>query len=746
MKRNKLTLLVAILLLGTMLLASCGGGNGDPTDPTFPTINKVDNNYSASIGAWAEYLSYIAPEATPEYKATEILSNVKIDDALAIYGELFVIDETKEDYKTVTPAPAEGTEPDPNAEPIKVLVKTDYIQKWYNKNTGELVKTFTSNNAVESSVEGVLKYDETINPLELVRYEINRNVNGLIEVRTTTLALKEVEAVEGAEPEVLDPLAVSSYESKTTYSYYFTDAKATLFLEKLESPLTRRSVENASAATAGRYLLDCEELDKTFLMEDGELVREFAYNMEYNVPVYDEDSYCLNGQGYAYFELGGNKYIVTESAPLMMPMGDLYMYLVQSMTLTVIGENEKVLVDYKTECYGISGYAVLSNGNVFVCEFELLNRDATEYDILSGEDKLNVHNKIINVADGSVTELELGFKASKLFNNTTKDINTFINYGTLGMTNSTDETLLASAKVKDGYILAEIQKYKDGTLDLATTWAVLDENLSIVKELPAIVADQFTYPSFMDANTMIVSARTVGNKLVYYGAHIKTGEISLLPTLNQLDDVQILNNGYFWGKKVYDRNWKEIRDFNETYTSDSHPVYTNFKVINGDLYYYNYYSSVSTTPTTFDIYRLTIEAVENVYTEWHFDEETQTESKKEIVTITYDYDIKQVIDDGRYTSYDGIFVEISNGLEKYYNLKDQYLFGEASTSTTFVRSEKLDKDVRYEISKDVYSINEIDGGYLVCIRFAYEFDSTTYTPFEAGLPQYFYEYEYYIVK
>lgn len=759
MKRNKLTLLVAILLLGTMLLASCSGG-GDPTDPPmFPDVNEVENNHSEAIGAWTEYLSYIAPETVPNYKANEILSDLTLNNAPVITDDLIVITETKENYVERTPettpadpaAPAaeggaeggEGGEGAAPVEPIKVHVSTTTIEKWYDVNTGNLVKTFTTTLAVKTDVEGVLKYDESINPLELVEYEITHGVNGLIKIETTTLALKEAEpAPEGTEPVPVDLKAVASYEENTVISYYFADG--TLFLDKLENALAYRAVANNSADDVGRYLLDCEELNKTFLMERGELVREFGYYMEHNVPVYDETSVNLGGAGYAYFEQNGNKYLITEAAPTMIPVGDLYLFLVPGITIDVTDKDDKVLVSYESDCYAVSGYAVLSNGNIYICEFELLNRDSAEYDILSGEDKLNVHNKIINITDGSVTELDLGFKTSKLFNNTTKEIKSFLNFATLGVERDIDETLLDSAKVKDGFILAEIQKYKDGALDLATTWAVLDESLNIVKELPAIVADQFTYPAYMNADTMIVSTKTVGTKVVYYGADVKTGEVTLLPDLNALNNITVLDNGYFWGKKVYSKEWKLLRDFNPPENVDgSYTVYTNFQVINGDLYYYTHMSN--DTDIDYDVWCLEITATTRTETRYEWDKEKEEEIKIEWTVTDYNYDTKEIAEEG-YILKDGIIAEVESGEKKFYSLDDKFLFGEEKAYTFYVDSEKLGRTVRYKVTETLYgNLYEIEDGYLVCVKIDYVNDST-YTSEQSGLPNSFSEYELYIIK
>jgi len=746
MKRNKLTILIAVLLLGAMLLASCDNEPKGPSEP--PLFNEVENNFSETVGAWAEYISYVAPEKTPVYKADKILSG--LDNEALVYDEIIVVVEETENFKTVTPeAPAEGTEP---VEPEEVKISTAKTIKWYNKNTGELVKTLNQLTAEQFDVEGTQKYDETVDPTKLIWYEIvyEDQYTGLIRVKTTTRHLKEQE--EGAEP--LDTKAVLSYESKATWSYYLPDG--TLFLENLENVLSKRSVDNAAAALAGRYLIDCEETGKTYLMENGELVREFDYKMEYNVPVYDEDNCTytwipgiLGGatqepDDYAYFELNGNKYVVKEDLPVTKNVGKLTIFLVQGMSIYVTDKDDKALVNYETECYGITGYAVLSNGNIYTCEFELLPQDAEEYDIISGEDKLNVHHKLINITDGSVTELDLGFKAAKLFNNTTKEINSFLNYTTLEITDFGNPTgaLLENAEVKDGYILAEIQKYEGGVLDGATTWAVLDESFNIVKELPAIIADQFTYPSFMNADTMIVSARTVGNEIINYAADLKTGEITLLPDTSELTGIELLNNGYYWNNKVYSLDWEMLRNFNESYSSSSSSV-THYvtKIIDGKLYYYSY--SGTSAPSWPDWTCLEIVANERVEYDYEWDDENEEKIEIEKVYIDYSVETETVFEDAQFLS-DALIKRNKSGDGVYYNINGDKLL-EEDEYDKYLDSEKLDTTVRYEVTKTVTIVCSIEDGYLAVVRYAYSNDTLTTTE-ESGIPQTFSEYEYYIIK
>ena len=341
-------------------------------------------------------------------------------------------------------------------------------------------------------------------------------------------------------------------------------------------------------------------------------------------------------------------------------------------------------------------------------------------------------------------------------NNTTKEIKTFMNYAALGIENfNTAETLLDSASVKDGYILAEIQKYEAGNLDGATTWVVLDESLNIVKELPTIIADQFTYPSFMSADVMIVSARTVGNKVVYYGADVKSGKITLLPGSNELQDVTVINNGYFWNKKIYDKNWKLMYDFNPDYSTTSYSVYSNFHVVNGDIYCYSYYYSPSMTeqPTTWNIYRFRITANEYTNTDWVFDEELGYQVPVYNTYYSYSCDYSVILYNAKYygDGFSGLltanmyeYYYVEGKYDKYYNINGEYIFGEYA-NIEYVYDELLETGASYKVVTRIYNIEEIDGGYLVCMSNAYTINNT-YDSVNSEFPEFYTEYSHYIVK
>lgn len=733
MKKSKISALIAIMLVFATLLVSCGPDDqGIIGDSTNTGGSAVNNNYSASVGKWSEYLSYSGVDTLPIYTATEILEDLELDGALRGNEDLDILYGTLTETVEKTLEPTEPVDPDNPTEPETVAVANKVTTKWFDK-TGKAVKTFVSITPTSAELQDDT-IDELIDITAIAEYAISYSANGFIQVKTTTYQLKEVEAPEedGAEVEPLPIDKYSSYEKVSSYTYY--NADGTVFLDGLKSTLTKRGVNNQAASEAGYYLIDSEDLGKTFLMLDGKVAREFAYGEEYDVPVYDESSKALNGEGYAYFTVGDYKYIVTEEMPITTPIGELMLVLVPGMTVKVMNANDVTVASYSTECYGISGYAVLDNGNVYVCEYQLLNKDATEYDIISADEKLKVTHKLISVTDGSVTELQRSFVPSKLFNDNTKEIKSFTNLTTLGITDLTAESyssLLDTAEVKDGFVLAEIQKYEGGNLTGESVYAVLDSNLEVVAELAPVIANQFTYPAFLDSDNMVVTARTVGNHLVHYAVNLKSGAITLAP--QNFTKVQPLDGGYFWNYKVYDASWNVLKDFTE---EDNFAYYdAEFQVINGSLYYYHINSSDSnySHDGPFNVKRLSIVEKEG------YDYDMNGNPHK-----GYTVEIEQVCSKG----YMADSVALIGGLDSdgdtiYYNLEGEILFAESS-GDEYVYSEKLGRDVRYTCQISVDTSFESDGAYIIVVEEEYEMQSSTFE--DSGLEESFTEYHYYIIK
>ena len=729
MKNKRLLSLIALLLIAALLLASCGdpdagkenGESGNPPEGVMPTPLKD------AAAKWTEYISYVAPEATPIYTATKIASDE--NSVINVLQDLIVVVNLEDVYVTPEAEPADpGDGSGDPVDPDPILTENQVITKWYNKFTGALVKTFVD----RAPVINAGKVDESIDLTKMFRYDIRYyNDTGLIEVEVLAYTLKEPEPVpEGEDPVEPDLYAVSSYDTVRTYDYYYADG--TEFKRGLKEQLSVRDVSNYAAYEAGRYLVDSEELGKTFLMENGELICEFGYMMEYDLPVYDEDSINFGGEGYAYFEKNGNKYIISEANPMLMPLGEIYLVLVPGISISVTDADNKVLANYSAECYGIAGYAVLSNGNIYICEYELLNKDAAEYDIKSGEDKLNVNHKIISITDGKVTSLDKSFKVSKIFNDTTKDIRTFLNLTTMEVTDPTDldSALLKSVDVDDGYMLAEIQKYADGVLDTNTVFAVLNESLEIVAELPKLVANQFTYPAFVDADTMVVSTRTANNRIVYYGIDTADGEIFILPALNELVRIEPITNGYVWWNydrsecKVYDVDWKLLEDYtDEDETAESYR--TDFRVINNTLYFeYNYEVYVGDDTYEYDTRIKKLDITKSIY------EGEDNYAASEI----------DVLDDARFQAGDNAIIHAKNG--DIYNLAAQILID--------VGENLRNKSIEYEGNTYNYSgdvtreyMYTTDTGYVIYTRIDWSLSGAWV---ETDMPEEYTEYEYFVIK
>ncbi len=704
LKTRKLIALIALLLIGATLLTACkdpGDGETPPMDPSGMVFT-----YAETVEKWATYVSYNAEAPTQtEFTATTLLSGL---EETTVFGDLILTAKAEEIFESR----ASVVEGDP---PVSVQTETVVTYKIYTT-AGKLLYTFVSREPVLTAG----KVDETIALDEIVTYSFDLDEqHGLILVCATKYELKETEP----EAEPLDPTALASYDASTTYTYYMEDG--TELFKDLKSPVSYRAVNSS------RYLLDCKEKDTTYLMLDGKPIHTFGYQMDYAIPEYDEDSLNLGGTGYAYFEKNGNKYLIVESAPVTMPLGDLYLVLVPGIDIQVTDAENNPLVSYTGECYGISGYAVLSNGNIYICEYELLNKDATEYDVKSGEDKLNINHKIINVTNGSVTTLDLAYKTGKLFNNVTPMIKTYLNLTTMEVTDANDlsSALLNSVSVKAGYILAEIQKYENGLLNSETTYAVLDENLAIVAELPKIVANQFAYPGYMDKDTMIVSTRTVNNKNIYYAIELASGKASLLPELRTLSRIEPVNNGYVWytnnSCKLYDKDWKLMRDFETAYSSESYHE-DMFRIINGDLYCRYYYDgSNSGAPEYYTVMKYAITKSEGSnYSMTSYEIASNVKFYGETALLVFE-------------DYEG------DQLFRTLNSSD-VLFGEETRVDTTIFSKELQADVSYSKNTTIQQIVALEQGYLVCFETAYEKRDYIHDP--TDIPTSFVEYTYTVIK
>ena len=312
---------------------------------------------------------------------------------------------------------------------------------------------------------------------------------------------------------------------------------------------------------------------------------------------------------------------------------------------------------------------------------------------------------MISVADGSVSELDLSFTVSRMFNDNTKKINTFLNLAqTLGIEDfNTRECLLDNATVKDGYILAEIANYADGKLESNSTFVVLNDKLEVVTELPKLIENQFGYPSFTDKGQLLVATlTTTDGKVVYYSVDTTTGDVALAPHLSERNDVIKFNNGYFYENKIYDINWNLLHDFND----NGDEVYTDdVCVVNGKLVYY----------------------VGNLADGDMEVGEIVTLSATEGEEATYEFKSERLVSDAGYHTDEIIVSE-----EGYYNLNGEFILDRTGN--------KYIENKNYKTVKTITSIIETDDSAFAIVKCAH-----SYEPSEGPVDR-FDTYEFYIIK
>lgn len=670
MKRLIALFLSAALLL--TLLASCSvpDGNDDGKGPEGPDF--VPKTYLEEVEKWAEHLEFTGKtDSHGKLAATEI-ENVKEEYVGFLMTE--VVEE--------------------NIGEDDALIDTVRTNKWYGFN-GKVIRTFVSKTAEFPLKEGYAADG-------LVEYTFGYFI-GTEFVKVTARELVLIEAEEGTDAP--DPTLRASYEEKVTYSYYFGDGST--FVENLENELSYRPVSNASAALAGRYLLDSD--DKTYLIERGEVIAVFELGMEYNVPVYD-DGYTLgNENDYTYFVANGFNYLIHEEPVEQMMIGDLVGYRIPGVTITVMDEDFNVVNSYKSSSYSVVGYAVLDNGNVYVCEYELLSPDAAEYDILSGDEKLGVVHKLINAKDGTISELELGYTVQKLFNETTKSIKSYTGLTTL-VGNGFD---LYSTTVKNGYTLATINKYEGGLLDGNSVYAILDNNLAVVAELPNILPDQVFYPGMFGDDVVLVETLTVGNKMISYAVNTKTGTASLFPKNHTA--VTPTSIGYLVGKTIYSEDWEEVYQFTGNYEE--------IFVVNGEVYALNDIG---------DVYKLRVVKAEYEYDNDYYELEYFSDFKGDYYNTYFTERGDLILREDNNYSVVAVFDTEMNTL-----FADEELYFD-------VYSEKLSDYVECYKTKSVSNVMETEYGYVISLLVSVERVSSTEE--ESGIPDSDTYYEYYVLK
>ena len=742
MKNRSLLSLIALLLITALLLISCSAPDNSDDGDDSTKLPEQETNRKDVLAAWSEYISYIPEEADPVYTVTPVVSD--LDSAGKIYGEMLLVTNEKDvEVTPEDPDPSDGVVP----APVKIATETTY--GLYNVNTGAFVRSFVS---FVPEIDGNGMMDDSIDlATKSVYYVTGEGLRGMICVYKLTFSLKD------AEPgQILDTKDVNNYEQNVSYDYYLADG--TEFLKDLKTLINVgtciRSVNNSSARSAGRFLLDVEEKDSTYLIEEGKtVVATFGYKMEYDIPVYDEDEENIDGAGYAYFEKGGNKYLIVEEKHEKKFIGEMALIRVPGISISVLDADGKVKVNYTSESYSVCGYAVLSNGNIYLCEYDLLNADAQEYDIENSGEKLNVTHKIINVSNGSVSTLDLSFVASNLLNDTTKDINAELN---MNLIRSND---LDKVDVKDGYILATIQKFADGKLDAQSALVVLNENFEIVKELPKIVANQYAYPSFIDADTMIVASTSVifpeydwiteKTKVVYYAFDVDGENVSLYPDFEEKGNVEPITGGYVWWKgascKLYSSDWELLKDFTDVdYDNDDYN--SDYRVINGKLYYEFHDVYNDEGDENVSIKRVSISYTPDYSYDYSITDKEDAGNNNNPTMIANLEETTVASNAEFYTLYDGVLetANSSNGVWNYYNSNGSILFSVGEDAINQVKvDDKNSTSFTYYGDVSVVNITETEAGYIACFRIYWSRGDYSVT---TDLPTSFTTYKYVVIK
>lgn len=571
--------IIAILLILCFALAACDQFAADSmTNPdtlpedewTGPLVDGPDPyvvDYGEIVSQWLEYVSFL--DNTEEQNLLSSSELLVADDKLntSVYGYLLIASKN-EAIKNYLDAEA--------SEPTTVLTKK--ITSIYDIRSGSIRETYVSR-IPATNADGIID-SNNYSVRDFVEFDIDAYAEyGFYRVEKTVLVLRE-----GFDSEVFGEPTFNDYVEKSTYSYYTFNGDAIL----LDSETSDFNVRGTNNSSSNRYLLDLE--DSTFLMEysSGNIIKEFALREEYDIPVYNENAITLS-DGYTYFEEYGYKYVLTESQPIVQKIGDLTMYTIPGMTVTVFDDDYKVLVDYTTDCYHVSGYAVLGDGSLYICEYEILPSTATEFDFAMADMKFNAVHKIVDPKSGKVESIDLDYVVSGLFNNVTTSIRSFTTISTANVSANTNSELLAfkslmdTCSVKNGYTLAQVQKIEEGSLATESVFVVLDDDLNIVAELPKFMPNQIGYASFVDERMIFVNVTATDSKTVSYMIDVKEGNASLfVHEYLGVDRVTVLNNGYYFNGIVFDKDWNAVCDFNkEGYT---------FKFIENDNIYYTEYN------------------------------------------------------------------------------------------------------------------------------------------------------------
>lgn len=799
-KRSKLALILAMLLGASTVISACNdGGRYSSSESSSSSSSDSSSSessitpeeeeelanelYKERIDKWLQYVEYNGQSNTLKTVSTRELTEEDTNEkktALEISSQKTYKTKETGDYKATFEVPNPNYDP---ANPTPGMSATIDEKKtvgayektsFYVKETGKFIDTFTQKTYLQTwdAEKGgyvLLHPDRTQDEVVLFEFDESRYAN-LLEVKKTEYILKAMvmdpslaapitpnpdENPDADTPDTNTPdtntdetenavetyvSLIENYDEVVTYSYYDVTTG-----NKIAEGLEKRAVARGD-------VVDID--DKTYVMGEDGIAKVFDLGMDYTLPKFAKDNQQYvadNYDPYVYFEQGEYGYRIDEEEAIAVQISaDFAMATFPGVSVSVY-KDYNLVATYETNVYHVSGYAVLPNGNVYFCEYRQLPEDATEYDIALDVYKFDVVHTILDVTTGQTSEVENGFVASKIYTESTPNIQTLLHLNTLGQDN-----ILHSMKLKEGYVLAEIQAFEDGALTGNSTFAVLNsETMELVEELPKIVDTQFGYASFVSKNYMLLMMKPVDNQSLFYTVNVATGDLELF-SKNAFSRIKPLEKDCFlYDDKIYDYNFELVADLED---------YASVKVLkNGKLllkkenrWNENLYMDVSwyvgTITESYDSYHSNGgRYVKSLSTTQIFYDTASRVSEYDnwigLMSVTYN-------EDGNF------FTTVSDGKESIYALDIQY----NNISTKLLLEEKEEWDeiwqrpygnryASYRVTTKIESVEKlVDGQYVVKVSEHWVFNRTYGYDYNEVPAEYVFAnsgktyYTYYIIK
>lgn len=525
MKKHRfLAMFLSIFLLASPMLVACSGddnknNNNNGENP------EVSIDYKTRVEAWEEYIEYDA-EAFKTAKPVQVKEISKVTDgnsSTSYYDGIYL-------QTTTTNKITKINEVSINENTEKLYKQEDTISYTiYNSETEEKIATYIGKQVFVDEVEGEEPNQTVVTKEDLsvhTTYQLSSITNGIFYVTKNTY---KAEKEEGSE--------ITTYKSVVEYRYFdINNNELSKWEEKLDHNVYSGANENQKYATV---------LDKTYVLNDGEIVATFEKGFELSIPYY-------NGA----IEIGDYAYVVNEK-PLQAigGSGDLTLVACPGSSIKVIDKNYNIVVDYETTADVVLGFGIMSDGNVMLSQYSFVDTKATEFDAEANGIKYDIKNVIIDVKTGVATEVaNTNYIISSVYTNATELLASGNMYNP-NLSDGTMSLIAGGAKIKDGYFLANVQKVNEKTLSNERVIAVLNNKLEIVKELPNVIENQFGYAGFSSEEGLSVKTLTAGDKLIDYYVSTNNYEVNMYMKADYK-----IKGGFIANKKVYNNNYVELLD------------------------------------------------------------------------------------------------------------------------------------------------------------------------------------------